>query len=464
MTQTTKTLIAFSTSWGTKFGGINSFNRDLLSAFAAVTCHQAQTICVVLDASQEDIDLAASEQVKLISISCPNEKNFSPSLEAAAWKAIQAAGVVLDIKETVWLGHDRITGEVALTAGKNRSGRAALIHHMSYGSYEAYAENSALAKSKEEEQKRLFKQADIALAVGPLLRDALADMLDRENVQMLVPGLPDITAKITPKTFKGFLSGRLSDDAKKIKQAHLGVAAFADAIRQTDENSALPNALRGENEPKLTLRGVDFENSDGSYDAVAEQELKQFAERYARRAFTLHALPFTTDRAALFEDLRGASLAMMPSWHEGFGLVAWEAIAAGVPLIVSKKSGVYRLLNEMDTGMYTSLVTSIDVAGSSEEPFFLDKDLGNLAQALIQVAKDPAIFKQRQPDCAKNLPNNTAGPNAPGNWLQRLTGKRLKLRLILSGALTCRFKFLQLPQHQSNYLNCPIPTGNPILA
>jgi glycosyltransferase involved in cell wall biosynthesis len=48
----------------------------------------------------------------------------------------------------------------------------------------------------------------------------------------------------------------------------------------------------------------------------------------------LHALPYTDDRQQLYSELSRASVALMPSWHEGFGLVAWEAIAAGVPLIV----------------------------------------------------------------------------------------------------------------------------------
>jgi glycosyltransferase involved in cell wall biosynthesis len=395
MTKTTNTLIAFSTSWGTRFGGINSFNQDLLVAFAGVTFQQAQTVCVVLEASQEDIESAAAAQVQLISIENRHEKTFSGSLEAAAWVALTATGITFDINNTVWLGHDRITGEVALAAAEKRGGRTALIHHMSYGSYEAYAENSSLARTKGDEQKSLFERADLTLAVGPLLRDALIDMLDRQSVRMLVPGLPDIKIKNTPRMFKAFLSGRLSDDAKKIKQAHLGVAAFADAIRQSDANSAYPDALRGASEPRLTLRGIDFEKRDSNDNGDAELELKRFAEGYARRAFALHALPFTTDREVLFADLAATSLAMMPSWHEGFGLVAWEAIAAGVPLILSKKSGVFRLLNEADNGLYTALIIPLDVAGSSEEPYFLPQDLSNLAQAIIQVAKDPAGFKQR---------------------------------------------------------------------
>lgn len=395
MTHPKKTLIAFATRWGAQFGGINSFNQDLLSAFAAACYQQVSTVCVVLSASEAEQKSALCEQVRLVPLDRPEQDTFSRDLEAATWQALQENGIQLHIDDTVWLGHDRITGAVALAAKLERGGRSALIHHMSYSRYEAFSENSDIAKRKEIEQKELFEKADIVMAVGPLLRDALADMLDEPNVSILVPGLPDIIVKGAPKNFKGFLSGRLSDGAKRIKQAHLGVAAFADAIRQSDENTGLPDALRGENEPMLTLRGVDFENIHASQDVEAESALKLFAEEYAGRAINMHALPFTTDRKVLFDDLRSASVAMMPSWHEGFGLVAWEAIAAGVPLIISNKSGAFRMLKEFEDGVYTSCVTSIDVAGSSSEPYFLAKDVSNLAQTIISVAKDPIAARQK---------------------------------------------------------------------
>lgn len=392
---TSNTMIAFATRWGAQFGGINSFNQDLISAFAAVCFHNVKTICVVLDASIEDQQIALNEQVYLVSLDLPDQSTFQLGFEDLVWNKLQSCGHQFDCDHAVWLGHDRITGAIAIGASRTRGGRSALIHHMSYSRYESFAEKSSTAKRKEDEQVQLFEKADIAMAVGPLLSDALSDMRHNQDVFKLIPGLPDIIVKDAPRTFKGFLSGRLSDDAMRIKQAHLGVAAFADSIRQSDENSGLPNSLRGENEPMLTLRGVDFENTHIDQHSDAEQELKLFAERYAGRAFNLVALPFTTDRKALFDDLRNASVAMMPSWHEGFGLVAWEAIAAGVPLIVSKKSGVYRLLKELNDGAYLSWVLAIDVAGSSNDPYFLEKDVAGLSQALIDIAKDPQLARQK---------------------------------------------------------------------
>jgi glycosyltransferase involved in cell wall biosynthesis len=45
-------------------------------------------------------------------------------------------------------------------------------------------------------------------------------------------------------------------------------------------------------------------------------------------------------------DLRTASLVLMPSRFEGFGLVGLEAIVAGTPVLLSENSGIAALLKE----------------------------------------------------------------------------------------------------------------------
>ncbi|MEN9865452.1 MAG: hypothetical protein RL748_1042, partial [Pseudomonadota bacterium] len=419
-TKLAKTLIAFSTSWGPKFGGINSFNYDLIRAFAAYTYADTRTVCVVLSATVEEQKRALADGFHLISLGDETGSDFSPMLEATAWDAICAEVPPFDIQQTIWLGHDRITGEVALQARDKRGGRAALIHHMSYELYEGFAETSALAKSKEDQQKQLFAAADIRLAVGPLLRDALSDSLG-ESVTMLVPGLADIKESLRPPNrFKAFLSGRLSDDAKKIKQAHLGVAAFGSAIHMAGQDSGLPDCLQPQNQPKLTLRGVDFEKRAQLDSQSAEDALKAFAETYAHCVYPLSALPFTTDRNALFDDLRLSSVAMMPSWHDGFGLVAWEAIAAGVPLIVSNKCGVYHLIKETESGLFASYILPIQVNGSHAEPFFREEDLIGLRKAIIQVGKDQQGFKNKALKLRESLLGRFGWPECVQQFLAAL--------------------------------------------
>jgi glycosyltransferase involved in cell wall biosynthesis len=392
------TLITFATQWGSKYGGINSFNADFLKAFGVAYDQKAQVICIVANATVEEKTEAAGANVKLVTLPYPPQaKAFNSSIGKAGADEIRDQKISFDPEKTVWLGHDRITGEAAIAAAKIARGRSAVIHHMSYDHYESYAENSQSAHSKTQAQNRLFQEAHIALAVGPLLRDAARDRIgDSKNIQMLIPGLADIEAKAAPNTFVAFLSGRLSDDAARIKQGHLGVAAFAKAQREALEND-MPEAFC--KQPKLLLRGVDF---DGQVSLPApdeqqdpETELKQFAATYADAVVNLHALPYTQDREQLYRELCSASVALMPSWHEGFGLVAWEAIAAGVPLIISENSGVYRLLEEEYPGAGTGCVFPTEIRGAMSSPYFHEEDLKAVVNKLKEVANNPSKARKK---------------------------------------------------------------------
>lgn len=253
------TLIAFASRWGSKLGGINCFNTDLLSAFGDAFHQSANTVCIVAEATDEEIQDALSHQVHLLPLPYPPSGNkFTKEQAPAAIAELENMQIPFDPEETVWLGHDLISGAAANEAAKIKGGRSALIHHMSYDHYESFAEDSATAYEKAQEQAMLFQEADQVLAVGPLLRDALEDRLGgSKEVTMLIPGLAEINTRPAPNTFTAFLSGRLSDDASKIKQGHLGIAAFAKAHHKARE-ADMPDGLQ--NQPKLILRGVDFES------------------------------------------------------------------------------------------------------------------------------------------------------------------------------------------------------------
>ncbi len=389
------TLIAFATQWGSKYGGINSFNADFLTAFGVAYHQHAQIVCIVTEASPKAIEEAARAHVKLVPLPyVPVAKTFDSAIGENGLDLITKSEIKLSADKTIWLGHDLITGEAAIAAAKAAGGRAAVIHHMSYSHYEPYAEDSRSALTKTQRQTAVLEQADLVLAIGPLLRDAAIDRLGASKpVRMLIPGLPEIDPQETPKTFVAFLSGRLSADAARVKQGHLGIAAFAEAEREARING-VPDALR--KEPQLLLRGVDFENKFSRLSPTdVETDLKKFAEEQAKAVINLHALPYTEDRQQLYRELSRSTVALMPSWHEGFGLVAWEAIAAGVPLIVGQNSGVYRYLEEEYTGAETGYVQSVDIKGKIDFPFFRDEDLEATVSALRSIAADTAKARKK---------------------------------------------------------------------
>lgn len=151
------TLITFSSYWGSKFGGINAFNADLLEAVGAAYEGKVDVICIVLKAELENIEDARQKNVILIPLPYePSEPHLGKKHALTAIEEISKKEIFFESSRTIWLGHDRISGEAALEAAKNAGGRSALIHHMSYDHYEAFAENAKSASEKREQQKSLF--------------------------------------------------------------------------------------------------------------------------------------------------------------------------------------------------------------------------------------------------------------------------------------------------------------------
>lgn len=202
-------LITFATQWGSKHGGINSFNTDFLEAFGIAYPNSVQVICIVGSATDDEIEKARNSYVTLLPLPySPLEKTFSKSQAQAGIDLLNLKDINFDPERTVWLGHDRITGVAAIEAAKMTGSRSALIHHMSYAHYEAFAEDSNTAHLKNQEQQRLFEQSDLILAIGPLLRDAAHDLVSGSKpVHMIVPGLAEIEVQTAPKTFVAFLGG-----------------------------------------------------------------------------------------------------------------------------------------------------------------------------------------------------------------------------------------------------------------
>lgn len=59
----------------------------------------------------------------------------------------------------------------------------------------------------------------------------------------------------------------------------------------------------------------------------------------------------------------------MLSIHEGFGLAGWEAIAAGIPLVVSKNSGLYEFLDDSFANQAAKYVYPIEIKGDGKQYF-----------------------------------------------------------------------------------------------
>ena len=61
----------------------------------------------------------------------------------------------------------------------------------------------------------------------------------------------------------------------------------------------------------------------------------------------LHIREYSSDVDVIRPDMLSSALVLMPSRTEGFGLAALEAIALGIPVLVSDQSGLAEALNTL---------------------------------------------------------------------------------------------------------------------
>jgi len=371
-------IVLRATHWGRRAGGINGFNYDFGRALAAVLEPSHKVVCVVDDATLEEVRDAQSAGVMLI---CPGKSRSRGN--KADDEAIVAEVVRRGIP-CAWVGHDVITGLAAANcADITPAATLALLHHMNYFDYQAFKSlDGSYAAAKAEQQHALFTRGDVLFAIGPLLRDSLARDLDIcvEGIPMLIPGLDGIEPSIrrAPRlTVIAF--GRLDVENDRIKQGRLAVAGFALACKRAENNLALPDLMH----PTLVLMGVDQETR-------LRHELHELMERYGAGARNLFVLPFMEDRKQLLVQLRRASVALFLSWYDGFGLAAWEAIAAGVPLVLSRNTGAHQLIRELLGGPGLGCIHTVMIGGRARGSFkkdyvgFTAADVETVAQALLE--------------------------------------------------------------------------------
>lgn len=367
-------VVMLFSAWGPVHGGINAFSTDLSQALArALTSHRL--LCVVLEASNEDVRSARSWGVELVVLSLPSTEGFRVQWHSLVTAALTGRSVT---KVEWWVGHDLVSGEAAIECARKQGGRSAVFMHSSVEDY-AFAKHPSTSATqvaaKQARQREVLLASDVALAVGPLLLERLKEFRRNGACEMLVPGLGDVAPQAASNRLRVISFGRFGRDDFLIKQPSLVVAAFARAVKSGFEAGQLVL-----NDAVLSIIGAPEDVSG---------ELRTLAEAEAGRVVNISVLPFSSDRRILHRLLCEANLCIMASWREGFGLAGWEAIAAGVPLLLSKQSGLYRLLDDIG-GAATGCVVGIDIRGQTggdPHPIDIETLRGALVAAAPQLGK-----------------------------------------------------------------------------
>ena len=221
--------------------------------------------------------------------------------------------------------------------------------------YKCYSDPISKGETKHESEVELCKLADLVVPVGPRLKEAYTSYLQRcktdQDVLSITPGLfqrefGDLVAKQDPNEdgeFKVLLFGRGDDEDFELKGYNIAAQAFTDQrLKNKPYHLIFVGAPEGKQEEvrqKLLQRGI----------AEAQLTVRKFIQ----------------SRDRLKDLLCEADLAIMPSTSEGFGLVALEALSAGLPILVGSRSGFAKALQNVPIG-HSCIVNSDDPAKWAE--------------------------------------------------------------------------------------------------
>ncbi|MEU8401631.1 glycosyltransferase [Nonomuraea sp. NPDC048892] len=326
-------VLALDTDWLSIHGGMTTFNRQLCTALAAAG---ARVFCVVLSASPDQILHAARAGVTLI---------LAPMTPGGSGRDALMRPVELPdgIAPDIVIGHGRITGPAARALVEDQYTSAARLHvvHTSPDETEwAKTDEDHPIGERAEDRVRVEKEiaqgATGIAAVGPRLHEQLIRDLsataDPPVALRLDPGF-DVKDRGDRSPPPGgpkqiLILGRLED--QRLKGLDIAAKAVAHAIgHRADSETEVEILLRGTPQGKQAELHIAFVTWTGKASL-----------RIAMRSYS----EVETD---LQEDIRRATLVLMPSRAEGFGLAGAEAIVAGTPVLVSRRSGLGALLRQV---------------------------------------------------------------------------------------------------------------------
>ena len=319
--------------WGSSAGGLSTINRELA---IHLSNHSAVKVSLLVPegaCNTEEIREADGYGITIV------EAKERAAFDRLDWLSSPPKDHVMDIV----VGHGVKLGRqvqfIRESAQFPNCKWVQVVHTApeDLSRYKCYSDPISKGETKHESEVELCKLADLVVPVGPRLKEAYTSYLQRyktgQDVLSITPGLfqrefGDLVAKQDPNEdgeFKVLLFGRGDDEDFELKGYNIAAQAFTDQ--------------RLKDKPyHLIFVGAP----EGKQEKVREKLLQR---EIAEAQLTVRK--FLQSREKLKDLLCEADLAIMPSKSEGFGLVALEALSAGLPILVGSKSGFAKALENV---------------------------------------------------------------------------------------------------------------------
>ena len=217
------------------------------------------------------------------------------------------------------------------------------------GKFKDYTNPTSKGERKHQVEVDLCKRADLVMPVGPRLTEFYSSYLQRYKKEMDV-------LSFTPGLFEREF-GDLEQDANN--NADFKVLIFGRGDKEDFELKGYSIAAKAFTDPRLEKKPYQLIFVGAPKEKEEQEELKERLLQCGIAKEQLVVRTFIENRDSLKDLLCEVDLAIMPSKSEGFGLVALEALSAGLPILVGSRSGFAKALENVPHGN-TCIVCSDD--------------------------------------------------------------------------------------------------------
>ena len=350
----TLNITLLASEWKSSKGGLSTLNREL-----AIYLSQMQNVRVSLLVPEGVCNDEDKREAGSLGINILEAKNCV-GLDSLVWLCCPPEDHTID----VIIGHSVKLGcQVQLVKRIAQFQNCKWVHvvHTSPEDLSKFKDyDSPISKGEKKlwEEVELCKCADLIVTVGPKLREIYDSYLrhfkNDEDVFELIPGLFDrefeglkLRAKNEKNRFEVLLCGRGDEEDFELKGYKIAVKALADLRLNKGKHYFLrfvgaPEEKQDEVWKKLLNCGI----------APVDKEM-------------LTVRKFVESREGMKDLFCGVDMLIMPSKSEGFGLVAVEALSAGLPILVGSNSGFAKAIETIPFGK-SCIVDSEDPAKWAE--------------------------------------------------------------------------------------------------
>ena len=301
-----------ASEWGSSKGALSTINRELAIQLAKFPF--IEVTFFLPKCSDEDKKAAESHDISIL------QAKRRPGYNELDWLSFPPR----DLRIDVVVGHGVELGHQVQAILESHKCKWVQVVHTDSEAMAMFKRSNKNAMSKEEKKHNieveLCQMADFVVGVGPRLTEAFNKYLSFCNKDVF---------EFTPGVFDDFASVQLAT----VKRKHPSVLVFGRGDADDFELKGFDIAARSV---------AALPDAHLVFVGVHARKHQQTANRFLGFGIPKSRLTvrhYVHSREHLRRLFCEVDLVLMPSRAEGFGLIGLEALSAGLPVIVSKKSG-----------------------------------------------------------------------------------------------------------------------------